>query len=242
MQAIRTVNLEKSYGEVRALRGLDLAVEEGEIYTLLGLNGAGKTTTMKILSCLTPPSAGDAFVFGKSVVSESEAVRSMIAISPQETALAQNLSVKENLMMMCGIYRMSKAQAEEKIGFLADRFSLREVLNRRAGRLSGGYRRRVSIAMALVGSPSLLFLDEPTLGLDVLARRELWETIRSLRGQSTVLLTTHYMEEAEALSDRVGIMVNGRLVSVGTPRELRERCGVGTLEQAFVMLAGEVQR
>ena len=242
MAMLEVHDLEVYYGVICALKGVSFTVEQGEIVTLIGANGAGKTTTMKILSCLTPPSAGDAFVFGKSVVSESEAVRSMIAISPQETALAQNLSVKENLMMMCGIYRMSKAQAEEKIGFLADRFSLGEVLNRRAGRLSGGYQRRVSIAMALVGSPSVLFLDEPTLGLDVLARRELWEVIASLRGESTVLLTTHYMEEAEVLSDRVGIMQGGRLSAVGTPRDLLARCGTKSLEDAFVMLAKEGER
>ncbi len=242
MDAILTRGLSKHYGEVKALCGLDLTVEEGEIYTLLGLNGAGKTTTMKVLSCLTRPSGGEAFVFGKNLLTESEAVRSMIAISPQESALAPNLSVKENLLMMCGIYGLTKEKANERVENLTECFSLRDVLKRRAGKLSGGYRRRVSIAMALVGEPALLFLDEPTLGLDVLARRELWGIIRSLRGKSTVLLTTHYMEEAEALSDRVGILDKGKMLAVGTPGELKARCGSASLEEAFVMLAGEVER
>ncbi|MBR6546487.1 MAG: ABC transporter ATP-binding protein, partial [Clostridia bacterium] len=196
MDAIVTRGLSKRYGSVTALEPLDLSVRAGELFTLLGLNGAGKSTLIKLLCCLSKPSEGDALLFGRSIANET-AVKRLIGVSPQETALAPSLSVRENLLMLAGIYGLSRKARQERLDALVRRFSLKGVLDRRAGRLSGGWQRRVSIAMALVGEPSVLFLDEPTLGLDVLARRELWGVISELRGSCTVLLTTHYMEEAE---------------------------------------------
>ena len=235
MDAIVTRGLSKRYGNVTALEPLDLSVRAGELFTLLGLNGAGKSTLIKLLCCLSKPSEGDALLFGKSIAYET-AVKRLIGVSPQETALAPSLSVRENLLMLAGIYGLSRKARQERLDALVRRFSLEGVLDRRAGRLSGGWQRRVSIAMALVGEPSVLFLDEPTLGLDVLARRELWGVISELRGSCTVLLTTHYMEEAEALSDRVGILDRGRLLSVGTPRELAEKTETDSLEAAFLRI------
>lgn len=236
MDAVRTVNLRKCYGRVVALDGLDLTVRRGELFSLLGLNGAGKSTLIKILTCLARPSEGEAFVLGRSVA-DAAALKPQIGISPQETALAPSLTVRENLHLLAGAYGLSGVRRRERLDGIIERFSLGEVLSRRAGRLSGGWQRRVSLALALVGSPSLLMLDEPTLGLDVLARRELWEILTSLRGEMTILLTTHYMEEAEALSDRVGILSQGRLLAVGTPHELIEETETERLEDAFVRLA-----
>ena len=235
MDAIVTRGLSKRYGSVTALEPLDLSVRAGELFTLLGLNGAGKSTLIKLLCCLSKPSEGDALLFGRSIAYET-AVKRLIGVSPQETALAPSLSVRENLLMLAGIYGLSRKARQERLDALVRRFSLEGVLDRRAGRLSGGWQRRVSIAMALVGEPSVLFLDEPTLGLDVLARRELWGVISELRGSCTVLLTTHYMEEAEELSDRVGILDRGRLLSVGTPLELTEKTETDSLEAAFLRI------
>ena len=202
MQAIKTENLVKRYKEIIAVDRLNLEISEGELFSLLGVNGAGKTTTVKMLSCLTKPTEGDAFVGGYSITKEPEKVKSLIGVSPQETAVAPNLSVWENLELICGIHGFSKEKTKEKICELSESFSLESVLARKAGKLSGGWQRRVSIAMALISEPKILFLDEPTLGLDVIARHELWDVIRALKGRVTVILTTHYMEEAEALSDR----------------------------------------
>ena len=239
MQAIRAAELTKRYKNLTAVDRLNLEIRQGELFSLLGVNGAGKTTTIKMLSCLTQPTGGDAMVGGYSVVKEREKVKRLIGVSPQETAVAPNLSVKENLELICGIHGFSKEKTAEKIRALAERFALEEVLKRKAGKLSGGWQRRVSIAMALISEPQILFLDEPTLGLDVLARHELWETIRSLKGRMTMILTTHYMEEAEALSDRIGIMKDGRLLAVGTAEELMNRAGTDDFETAFVSLVKE---
>ena len=239
MQAIQTTALTKRYGKLTAVDGLDLNVGQGELFSLLGVNGAGKTTTIKMLTCLTRPMAGDALVGGFSITREPDRVKALIGVSPQETAVAPNLSVKENLELICGIHGFSKEKTKSKIGELTHQFALEEVLNRRAGKLSGGWQRRVSIAMALIGEPQILFLDEPTLGLDVIARHELSDAIRSLRGRVTIILTTHYMEEAEALSDRIGIMKNGRLLAVGTVEELKHRAGADDFESAFVTLVKE---
>lgn len=236
MDAIRVERLKKTYGSITAVDGLELTVAHGELFTLLGINGAGKSTTIKMLSCLTQPSEGDAFLYGKSVVREQGAVKELIGISPQETAVAPNLTARENLELMCGIHGMGKAAVNEKITQLSRSFHLDEILNRRAGTLSGGWQRRVSIAMALIGDPKVLFLDEPTLGLDVIARSELWDIITSLKGSITVVLTTHYMEEAEALSDRIGVMKNGRLIALGTCEELKAAAGAEKLDDAFVAL------
>ena len=242
MQAIKTTNLVKRYKNLTAVDMLDLEIREGELFALLGVNGAGKTTTIKMLSCLTQPTDGDAFVGGYSVTKESEQVKQMIGVSPQETAIAPGLSVKENLELICGIHGFSKEKTSAKIAELSKQFDLNDVLSRKAGKLSGGWQRRVSIAMALISEPKILFLDEPTLGLDVIARHELWETIRSLKGKITIILTTHYMEEAESLSDRIGIMKNGKLLAVGTADELNERAGTNNFEAAFVSIVKEGTR
>ena len=236
MEAIKAIGLVKQYGDIRAVDGLDLEIEEGELFALLGVNGAGKTTTIKMLSCLTRPTEGDAVVCGHSVVSEPEQVKRLIGVSPQETATAPGLSVRENLGLICGIYGFSKEKTAEKIEELSEKLSLHSVLDRRAGKLSGGWQRRLSIAMALISEPKILFLDEPTLGLDVIARHELWDLIRGLSGRVTIVLTTHYMEEAEMLSDRIGIMKDGRLLAIGTAEELKGRAGTDDFETAFVSI------
>ncbi len=242
MEAIEIQNLTKQYGSLTAVEDLSLTVHSGELYALLGVNGAGKTTTIKMLCTLTRPSGGDAKLMGISVRENPEAVKELIGVSPQETAVAPNLTVRENLELMCGVHGLSPRQREETIGELSARFDLAGVLSRRAGKLSGGWQRRLSIAMALVSNPKILFLDEPTLGLDVLARSDLWDTIRSLKGKITVILTTHYMEEAEALSDRVGILKDGRLLAQGTPRELKERTHRERFEDAFIAIVkGDAQ-
>ncbi|MGM9635820.1 MAG: ABC transporter ATP-binding protein [Candidatus Avispirillum sp.] len=235
-EAIKTVQLTKKYRELTAVNSLDLTVNKGELFSLLGVNGAGKTTTVKMLSCLTKPTSGDAFLMGKSIVTNPAAVKELIGVSPQETAVAPGLTVRENLELMCAFHGFSAEKRRAKTEELASRFGLDSVYGKKAGKLSGGWQRRLSIAMALVSEPQILFLDEPTLGLDVLARSDLWDTVRSLKGKITVVLTTHYMEEAEALSDRVGIMKDGRLLALGTADELKKSVGVDRLEDAFVAI------
>ena len=239
MPAVQTMGLIKRYGKLTAVDKLCLEIRQGELFSLLGVNGAGKTTVIKMLSCLTRPTSGEALVSGCSITKEPERVKGLIGVSPQETAVAPNLSVKENLELICGIHGFSKKKTKAKLQELSDQFSLESVLQRKAGKLSGGWQRRVSIAMALISEPRILFLDEPTLGLDVLARHELWEVIRSLKGKVTIILTTHYMEEAEMLSDRIGIMKDGRLLAAGTAEELKEKAGTQTFETAFVSLVKE---
>ena len=239
MQAIKTIELVKQYKNLTAVDKLNLEIKQGELFSLLGVNGAGKTTAIKMLSCLTKPTGGDAVVGGYSITKEPEQVKRLIGVSPQETAVAPNLSVKENLELICGIHGFSKEKMEEKIRELTGQFTLDDVLERKAGKLSGGFKRRVSIAMALISEPEILFLDEPTLGLDVLARHDLWEVIRSLKGKITIILTTHYMEEAEALSDRIGIMKSGRLLAVGTVEKLNRKAGTDDFEAAFVSIVKE---
>ena len=239
MLAIKTMKLVKRYKEVTAVDKLQLEIGQGELFSLLGVNGAGKTTAIKMLSCLTKPTGGDALVGGYSITKEPEQVKRLIGVAPQETAVAPNLSVKENLELICGIHGFSKEKTQEKLGELSGQFALDTVLKRKAGKLSGGWQRRVSIAMALISEPQILFLDEPTLGLDVLARHDLWEVIRALKGQITMILTTHYMEEAEILSDRIGIMRGGSLLAVGTVEELNAMAGTADFEAAFVSIVKE---
>ena len=241
MQAIETTAITKRYGKRTALDRLDLQVHRGELFSLLGVNGAGKTTAIKLLTCLSKPTEGDARVGGHSITREPDRVKAIIGVSPQETAVAPNLSVEENLALICGIHGFSKEKTARRIGELSAQFSLDSVLKRKAGKLSGGWQRRVSIAMALISQPQILFLDEPTLGLDVLARHELWDIIQALKGQVTIILTTHYMEEAQALSDRIGILKDGHLLAVGTAAELMDRAGTGDFETAFVSIVKEVQ-
>ena len=239
MQAIETTALTKRYGKLTALDALALQVHRGELFSLLGVNGAGKTTAIKLLTCLSKPTGGDARVGGHSITKEPDRVKALIGVSPQETAVAPNLSVEENLALICGIHGFSKEKTARRIGELSARFSLDSVLKRKAGKLSGGWQRRVSIAMALISQPQILFLDEPTLGLDVLARHELWDIIQALKGHVTIILTTHYMEEAQALSDRIGILKDGHLLAVGTAAELMDRAGTGDFETAFVSIVKE---
>lgn len=239
MSAIKTIELVKQYKKLTAVNKLDLEIKQGELFSLLGVNGAGKTTTIKMLSCLTKPTAGDALVGGYSVTKQPEQVKRLIGVSPQETAVAPNLSVKENLELICGIHGFSKEKTLAKIKELSEQFSLESILPRKAGKLSGGWQRRVSIVMALISEPQILFLDEPTLGLDVIARYELWDVIRELKGKITIILTTHYMEEAQELSDRIGIMKNGSLLAVGTVEELNTLAGCDDFEKAFVSIVKE---
>ena len=236
MDAIVIDHLTKRYKDITAVDDLSLSIKQGELFSLLGVNGAGKTTTIKMLSCLTRPTSGEAFLHGHSVVKEAAQVKSLIGVSPQETAVAPNLTVKENLALMCGVHGFSKQKSAEKVAELTEQFELQAILNKKAGKLSGGWQRRLSIAMALISEPMILFLDEPTLGLDVLARSELWDVIRALKGQITMILTTHYMEEAEALSDRVGVMRDGRLLALGTAEELKAQAGTEKFEDAFIAI------
>jgi ABC-2 type transport system ATP-binding protein len=242
MTAIKIEGLTKHYRDVLAVDSLSLEIEKGEIFSLLGVNGAGKTTTIKMLSCLTKPTAGDAYLLEKSIIRDTDEVKALIAVSPQETAVAPGLSVRENLDLICGVHGFSKKKRLSKIEEISSLLCLDGVIDRKAGKLSGGWQRRVSIAMALISEPEILFLDEPTLGLDVIARSELWDLIRTLKGKITIILTTHYMEEAEALSDRVAIMKDGRLLVCDTPAKIKEVAGTQSFEEAFVRIVKEGSR
>ncbi|MDD7397498.1 MAG: ABC transporter ATP-binding protein [Eubacteriales bacterium] len=236
MDAVKTIGLTKTYKELTAVDRLDLTIPQGELFSLLGVNGAGKTTTIKMLCCLTRPTAGDAFLNGSSILTDPAGVKARIGVSPQETAVAPNLTVQENLELMCGVHGFTREKQMQKVRQIAEELGLEDILKRKAGKLSGGWQRRLSIAMALIGEPEILFLDEPTLGLDVLARSDLWEVIRALKGKITIILTTHYMEEAEALSDEIGIMKDGRLLARGTAQALKKRAGMERFEDAFVAI------
>lgn len=242
MNAIKIEGLSKQYKDVLAVDNLSLSIEEGELFSLLGVNGAGKTTTIKMLSCLTEPTSGNAFLFEKSILQNSSDVKSVIAVSPQETAVAPALSVRENLELICGIHGFSKNKQNSKIEELTELLGLQSVINRKAGKLSGGYARRLSIAMALISEPKILFLDEPTLGLDVIARSELWDIIRSLKRKITIILTTHYMEEAEALSDRIAIMKNGKLLICDTPDAIKISTNEDSIEKAFIKIVRGIEK
>lgn len=236
MNAIETIDLTKKYKDVVAVDSLNLQIKQGEIFALLGVNGAGKTTTIKMLTCVTRCDSGDAFVGGVSIAENSDAVKNIIGVSPQETAVAPNLTVKENLELICGVYGFKRGKTAEKVKSLSKLFDFNKILNKKAGKLSGGWQRRVSIAMALIAEPQILFLDEPSLGLDVIARSELWDIIRALKGEITVVLTTHYMGEAEALADRVGIMRDGQLLAIGTSQQLKAIAKTDSFEDAFVKI------
>lgn len=232
--AIKTENLTKKYGDLVAVDSLNIAVNTGELISLLGVNGAGKTTIVKMLSCLTRPSDGNAFLNGKSVINDADEVKSIIGVSPQETAVASGLTVRENLELICGIHGFNKEKKNSKIAELTEALDLNGVINKKAGKLSGGFQRRLSIAMALISEPEILFLDEPTLGLDVLARSDLWDVIKALKGKVTIVLTTHYMEEAEALSDRVAIMKDGKLLVCDTAYNIKKSVDAENFEEAFI--------
>ena len=234
MDAIRIEGLTKRYADVTAVDNLSLTVRQGELLSLLGVNGAGKTTTIKMLCCLTQPTDGDAYLNGHSIIDDVAAVKKMLAVSPQETAVAPGLSVQENLRLMCGIHGFSKEKSAMKMAELSELLGLASVIDKKAGKLSGGWQRRLSIAMALISEPQILFLDEPTLGLDVLARSDLWDIVRALKGKVTIILTTHYMEEAEALSDRIAIMKDGKLLLCDTAENIKAVAQTDSFEQAFI--------
>lgn len=237
MIAIDIQHLEKQYPHIMAVQDFSLQVKDGEILSLLGMNGAGKTTVIKMLSCLTKPTSGDAWIYGKSILSAPTAVKSMIGIAPQESSFARNLTVEENLRMMCGIYGISKERTTKNMARIIQQLSLQKVLRQRAGKLSGGWQKRLSIAMALVTEPKLLFLDEPTLGLDVMARRELWHVLEALKGSLTIILTTHYLEESEHLADHIAILKEGQLKAFGTLDELKEQTKQSDLESVFLAVS-----
>lgn len=238
--AIETIDLCKKYGEKTVVDNLNLEIKEGELFSLLGVNGAGKTTTIKMLSCLIKPYSGDAILLGHSINNDSQKVKEITNVSPQETAVAPNLTVRENLELIARIYGIKNDSIKDKIDQTITEFELEEFSTSKAKTLSGGWQRRLSIAMALISEPKILFLDEPTLGLDVIARRELWNTIERLKGKVTIILTTHYLEEVEALSDRVGIMARGKLKAIGTVKELIDKNpNYKTFEDAFVDLAAK---
>ncbi len=236
--AIVIDGLKKEYGKRAAVNAISLNVEQGTLFSLLGVNGAGKTTTIKMLTGLTRPTSGEAYVMGRSINTELAKVKKLVSVSPQETAVAPNLTVRENLEFIAGIYGMDRKHTKEKTDELVREFSMEEVEKSKAKTLSGGWQRRLSIAMALITEPKILFLDEPTLGLDVIARRELWQIINSVKKNVTIVLTTHYMEEAEKLSDKVAVMVKGEVKAVGTVSELLQRTGKQNLEEAFVSIVG----
>ena len=229
--SVEIKNLTKKYKDITAVDGLSLSIGGGELFALLGVNGAGKTTTIKMLSCLCRPTSGDALLCGVSISEQPQKVKALIGTSPQETAVAPNLSVRENLELIAGAYGLSGDEKKQRVKELLDEFDLNSIAAKRAKKLSGGWQRRLSIAMALV--------SEPTLGLDVIARSELWDVIRSLKGRATVILTTHYLEEARELSDRIGVMKDGRLLFVGTANEILKETGESDFEKAFVKLVKE---
>ena len=235
MNSIETKNLTKKFKDKVAVNGINLQIKEGELFALLGVNGAGKTTTIKMLSGLILPTNGDIKILNMDMKKDMIKIKEHLNVSPQETAIAQNLTVKENLEFMAGVYQIK--EKDTNIEELIKQFKLNDVLNKKAKTLSGGWQRKVSIALSLINDPQVLFLDEPTLGLDVIARKELWKVIESLKGKITIILTTHYMEEAESLSDRIGIMSEGNLVAVGTSKELIKKAKARNFEDAFVNIA-----
>lgn len=235
MLSIETKKLTKKYNDKSVVKDMNLKIEEGELFALLGTNGAGKTTTIKMLSTLILPTDGEIKISGLDIIKDRQKIKEILNVSPQETAIAPNLTVKENLDFMAGVYQIPNR--EEKIKELIKMFKLEEVLKQKAKTLSGGWQRKVSIAISLINEPKILFLDEPTLGLDVIARKELWSVIKKLKGKITIILTTHYMEEAESLSDRIGIMAKGELIDIGTSEELITKTNAKNFEDAFVKIA-----
>ena len=236
MEAIKTINLRKEYKDIVAVDNLNLNIEEGELFSLLGVNGAGKTTTIKMLSTLASPTSGDAYIFDYSILKDQDKIKELIDVSMQETAIARKLTVDENIEFYAKLSGQTREEIEETKKYVYTAFELDKVRTKQASKLSGGWQRKLSIALALVTKPKILFLDEPTLGLDVIARRELWKTIKELKKNMTIILTTHYMEEAEALSDRIGIMKDGKLLFVGTKEELFTKTNKTSVEDSFISI------
>lgn len=234
MIAIKTKGLSKKFKNFTAVDNLNINIYKGELFSLLGTNGAGKTTTIKMLSGLILPTSGTIEIDNKNISKDIIKIKQVLNVSPQETAIAPNLTVKENLEFMAGVYQIKNKNM--KINELINQFKLEEMLYKKAKKLSGGWKRRLSIALSLINDPKILFLDEPTLGLDVIARKELWNIIEKLKGKITIILTTHYMEEAEKLSDRIAIMSKGQLIDVGTPEELIKKTNTTNIEDAFISI------
>lgn len=234
MESIIINNLTKRYKDTLAVDHLNLEIEEGELFSLLGVNGAGKTTTIKMLSSLTKPTSGDALIYNHSISKEPDTVKGMIDVSMQETAIARKLTVEENIDFYADLAGLNKLDREQMKEYIYSSFGFENIKDKLAYKLSGGWQRKLSIALAIISKPKILFLDEPTLGLDVIARRELWKIIKDLKKEMTIILTTHYMEEAEALSDRIGIMKEGKLLFVGTKEELYKSTNKSSVEEAFI--------
>ena len=240
MNNVITINsLTKIYGTKNAVDNISFSIQDRELFGLLGVNGAGKTTLIKMLSCLIKPTSGDATLFGKSIIKDPEHVRNLIAVSPQETAIAPNLTVRENIELMARVHGFNKDKTKIKTDEMITQFSLQPYEKQRSKTLSGGWQRKLSIAMALISEPLILFLDEPTLGLDIIGRRELWALIEKLKENTTIILTTHYLEEAEALSDRICIMKDGQLKEIGSSQELIAKAKTDSFEDAFIYFVTE---
>ena len=233
MNIITIDNVCKNYKSKKALDNVSLSIKQGELFGLLGVNGAGKTTLIKILCGLTRKTSGTITINNFNLDKDMDKIKEIIDISPQETSVANNLTVKENLEFFANIYNNND---DNTINEIVDIFNLNEVLNQRAKTLSGGYKRRLSIAIALISKPKILFLDEPTLGLDVFARRELWNIIKKLQKNITIILTSHYLEEIENLCDRVAILSNGKLLKTGTIEEIKQITDTQNFEDAFIKL------
>ncbi|KQL56044.1 MULTISPECIES: ABC transporter ATP-binding protein [Bacillaceae] len=234
MKAIETLDLTKQYATHKAVNQLNLSIREGELFALLGLNGAGKTTLINMLTTILAPTSGEATIHHLSIQKKPQQIKSLIGVSPQESAVAPHLTVEENILLMATIYGASKLEAKKQCKHTLLQLNLQHEKTKKAKHLSGGMMRRLSIGMALVTKPNVLFLDEPTVGVDVVARRELWNVIKELKGSMTIVLTTHHMEEADALADRIGIMANGFLIKTGTPANLKKQKHTDSLEDAFV--------
>lgn len=239
MDAIKVSNLTKQFKNVLAVNNISFNVKEGEIFGVLGLNGAGKTTTIKMMSGLTRPTSGNIKVFDYDIYKDINKIKSIIGVSPQESAIANNLTVKENIELMASLYFKDKAKIKNNTERVVNNLGLESYINRRAKTLSGGYKRRLSIAMALVTNPRILFLDEPTLGLDVINRHELWNVINNLKGKVTIILTSHYMEEISALVDDIAIMKNGKILMINNLENILKFTKTNSLEEAFIKIVGE---
>lgn len=239
MDAIKVSNLTKQFKNVLAVNNISFNVKEGEIFGVLGLNGAGKTTTIKMMSGLTRPTSSNIKVFDYDIYKDINKIKSIIGVSPQESAIANNLTVKENIELMASLYFKDKVKIKDNTERVINNLGLESYINRRAKTLSGGYKRRLSIAMALVTNPRILFLDEPTLGLDVINRHELWNVINNLKGKVTIILTSHYMEEISALVDDIAIMKNGKILMINNLETILKSNNTNSLEEAFIKIVGE---
>jgi ABC-2 type transport system ATP-binding protein len=219
--AIQTFALTKRFDRLIAVNSIDLEIKKGELFSLLGPNGAGKTTIINMLCCLLKPTSGTASIMGCDIIKQPFSVKKVIGVAPQETTISERLNSWENLSLIGRIHGVSSRRLKGRSQKLLETVGLTERSKDRVGKFSGGMKRRLSLIMALVHRPKILFLDEPTLGLDPQSRRAIWDYIVELKGKMTILLTTHYLEEADALSDRIGIVDEGKIVALGTPDELK---------------------